>query len=346
LGLSPPSELRKLVLRIVPGSAQRVLGANCSRRMRGLGRRFSIAHLNMGLAAAVRPFVDMVVVAAWFYPHDLKARISSQWRHTGGNPRSGYLRRAVITAKGIALYRMDERAFRVSDLVLAPTRLLTAQLRAVGIRCDTCPPPVWLTPPGSEAPDIGVAQRSRAARNNSGLTLVTCAADLGNPRKNIGDLIQAVGHIALRGRKITLKAIGGGSRRLEKQIAMLPANANVEITGLLPRAQVHQIVKQADIFVTSSLFEEWGYAVVESLLCGTPVVAYPVYPFSEMLRDGFGTMAGEISPPSLAEAIIESADGRVRGDLAQAASDRFGATAIAARLGEIWSRTADKVITR
>ncbi|GEM_PF-2150496 len=344
LGFRPPGELIKLIRRIVPGSAERLLRPNCTQRLRGLGKRFAIAHLNMGLTATIRPFADKVVVAAWFYPHDLKARISTQWRHTGGNPRSGYLRRSIITAKGIALYRMDERAFRISDLVVAPTQMLSAQLRAQGIPCETCPPPVWLTPPGSDSRDLG-ARWSGGQRKDSELTLVTCAADLGNPRKNIGDLIDAVGHIAQMGRKVRLTAIGAGSRKLDKRISMLPANATIEVTGLLPRDQVHDIVKRADLFATSSLFEEWGYAVVESLLCGTAVIAYPVYPFAEMLSDGFGSIACETSPASLAQAIIGWSGAKAGRELAQAAAERFGATAIGARLKQIWDRTGDAAVT-
>jgi hypothetical protein len=345
LGFRQPSELKKVIRRILPGASAQVFGPATAQAVRRLGRRFSIAHLNMGLAQAIRPCADKVVVAAWFYPHDLKARISSQWRHTGGNPRSGYMRRAVITAKGIALYRMDERGFRASDLVVAPTVMLSDQLRKLGIRCETCAPPVWLTPPGSgsELDATSPGEGNKSAGGKSALNLVTCCADLGNPRKNIGDLLEAVGYIADSGRKVKLKALGAGAGKLHQRISMLPPNATVEFTGSIPRDLVHHIVRRADIFVTSSLYEEWGYAVVEALLCGVPVVAYPVYPFAEILRDGFGTIATEISPRSLAQAITACAGGTARIDLAQAASDRFGAAASAARLREIWNRAGERV---
>jgi glycosyltransferase involved in cell wall biosynthesis len=337
-GLAPAGRWLEVWRRIVPGEMVRVLKSSLARRLESLGQRFSIAHLNVpALAETVRPFADRIVVAAWFYPHGLGARVSRNWQHTGGNPSASLARRAAILAKSVSLYRGDERGFRASDLVVAPTDALAVQLRAMGINCEVCPPPVWLTPPASDGEALIKPEGSRKTRDvNSELTLVTCSADLSNPRKNVGDLVTALGLVAQSGRRATLHAIGSGAGRLQTAIAALPDGATVKFTGSLPREQVHAIVAQADLFVTSSLYEEWGYAVSEALLCGTPVVAYPVYPFEEMLRDGFGTIARDVSPRSLAAAIVAAASNEGRADLAQAAAARFGAEAIGERLAAIW----------
>jgi len=102
---------------------------------------------------------------------------------------------------------------------------------------------------------------------------------------------------------------------------------------------VHARFREADIFVTSSLYEEWGYAAVEALLCGTPVVAYPVYPFPQLLRDGLGIVAQEVSSRSLAQAIESAANGGVRPDLALAAAERFGVPAISRQITRIWTES-------
>ncbi len=342
MGAAPAGEFSKLWRRLVPGETVRLLKAALAHRLAGLGQRFSIAHLNVpALAETVRPFAEKIVVGAWFYPHGLGARISHNWRHTGGKPPAGLARRAAILAKSVSLYRSDERGFRASDLVLAPTEALAAQLRTMGMHCEVCPPPVWLTPPGSGEDTLTNSEMPRtASAANSELTLVTCSADLSNPRKNVGDLIAALGPVPRSGRRVTLHAIGGGFRRLQPAIVALPGGATVRLTGPLPREQVHAIVGQADLFVTSSLYEEWGYAVTEALLCGTPAVAYPVYPFDEMLRDGFGTIAREVSPRSLADAIVAAASATHRADLAHAAAARFGAEAIGDRLAAIWKEPA------
>lgn len=61
----------------------------------------------------------------------------------------------------------------------------------------------------------------------------------------------------------------------------------------------------ADAFVIPSLMDNLPNTVVESLLCGTPVIGFPVGGIPEMIHDGVnGILAKELSAPSLADAII------------------------------------------
>jgi glycosyltransferase involved in cell wall biosynthesis len=104
---------------------------------------------------------------------------------------------------------------------------------------------------------------------------------------------------------------------------------------------VHRRVSEADLFITSARYEEWGYAAVEALLLGVPVVAYPVYPFPELLGGGLGVVAKETTPQALAEAILQAT--RREGlcsALAAAAQDRFGIAAIGTQLTRAWSLSA------
>jgi glycosyltransferase involved in cell wall biosynthesis len=345
LGLPALTDSRFRWRRLLPGAIVRYLSGGLSRCLPELGRRFSVAHLNVpALAPVVRPFAQRVLVAAWFYPHGLKARLAT-WQYTRGNPSSSLPRRLAIMAKSLSLYMSDVRGYRASDLVVAPTEMLAAQLRSMGIASVVCHAPVWL-PSGESEGVVNNTSRPRVTRRKGcDLRMVTCAVDLSHPRKNVRDSVEALGFLAGAGRSVTLDAIGGRFDSLSSVVAGLPAGATVTEIGHLSREQVHARFREADLFVTSSLYEEWGYAAVEALLCGTPVVAYPVYPFPQLLRDGLGVVAQEVSARSLAQAIERAANGGVRPDLAQAAAERFGVPAVGRQLARIWKESlqADRV---
>lgn len=96
-------------------------------------------------------------------------------------------------------------------------------------------------------------------------------------------------------------------------------------------------MRRADVFVLPSLYEEWGYVAVESILSGTPVATYPVYPFSDMLAGGLGVVAMELRVNALCDAIERGAATGLRGSaLSQAGQERFGSAAVGERLGRIW----------
>ena len=50
----------------------------------------------------------------------------------------------------------------------------------------------------------------------------------------------------------------------------------VQWIGLLPRQELAKLYAAADVFVMSSLSETFGLVMLESMACGTPVLAYPV----------------------------------------------------------------------
>jgi len=87
-----------------------------------------------------------------------------------------------------------------------------------------------------------------------------------------------------------------------------------------------------------SLYEEWGYVATEALLSGTPVVAFPVYPFVEILEAPLGLCADGTSPAALARVLARVLEGEVdRSLVAATAEERFGPEAIGQRLTAIWS---------
>lgn len=52
---------------------------------------------------------------------------------------------------------------------------------------------------------------------------------------------------------------------------------HVRWLGVLPRDVLAKVYAAADVFVMPSRSETFGLVMLESMACGTPVAAYPVY---------------------------------------------------------------------
>jgi glycosyltransferase involved in cell wall biosynthesis len=244
---------------------------------------------------------------------------------TGGN----LPRRIALASKSVSFYLGDERGYRESDCVVACTDLLARQLRSQGIRAVACPPPVRLLAPQAEGP--------RRRHDPSRVELLVCGGNLALPRKNLRHAVEALRFLARPGREVTLSAIGHNPEGLLDAARGLPQSARVVALGPMRAHEVHAKMREVDAFLFPSLFEEWGYAAVEALVSGTPVVAYPVYPFRDMLSGGLGVVATQARPRSLADAVERVLAGECAEDLAEQAAGRFGIDAVGRRLARLWS---------
>jgi glycosyltransferase involved in cell wall biosynthesis len=299
-----------------------------ARTLVDLGETFDVAHLNHpALAGAARSGAAKVVVAAWFYPHDPLGRVAETWRHTGAIfPKSG-----ALAIKGLMHYWNDRRGFAKADCIVAPTDRLTKSLAARGYRVATCPPP-GRQPRLRRDGDAGESGHARPA------TIVICCGDLAHPRKNVEAGIRAIGELARAGRLINLELVGRNADVFAKLIAGLPPSVAVVRSGPLAPGEVARRFSNADILLVPSRYEEWGYVATEALLAGTMVVAFPVYPFVEVLSRPLGLCARDLTPRSLARAIDEAlASDSDRARVRSAATAKFGSLVIGRRLTQIWS---------
>ena len=324
LGLPSPSRAAAIAGRLWDGIAMRRLDQAVRRWvMQNRNRRFDVAHLNRPvLARTIRPIADRVVVGAWFYPHAPMTRVVETWRHN----RGPMLRRLVLAGKSMSYYRGDATGFSAADCIASPTTMLTDQLRGQGLPAEWCPPPVHVA--GASAGDTP---------RDGKIRLVSISGDLTHPRKNLRATLDAAAHLATSGKSVVVEMIGRNPDPLRRYAADLPEGVEVIFSGPLERTIVHQHVRGSDALVLPSLYEEWGYVAVEALLLGVPVVTYPVYPFSSMLSGGLGAVAAEMTPASLADAIVRVVSNGRGDDLASAAAARYGAEAIGERLSSLWA---------
>jgi glycosyltransferase involved in cell wall biosynthesis len=333
LGLAPLSAREALRYRLWPGLAMHRLARGVMTALSSNDTTYPVVHLNHpGLAKVMHPFASRVYAAAWFYPHALLDRVVETWRHTAGQ----LPRRVVLATKSISHYLNDASGYGYTTCVVTPTHLLAKQLGDRGIRAVVCPPPVSMFENGISQSRTSISSDAAASHDDCA-RLVICCGDLDHPRKNVRAALRAVRLLGQSGRHVAAELIGRNSAALVDEMERMPERVFVSCPGPLGPDDVHARMRGADALLVPSLFEEWGYVAVESLLCGTPVVTFPVYPFADMLTEAFGVRARAMTDRAYADAILQVlARGKPAG-LTAAANEQFGTSAVGHRLSEIWA---------
>ena len=126
-------------------------------------------------------------------------------------------------------------------------------------------------------------------------------------------------------KQIQMLPSGGGylENSLQVQVHELNLETNIRFLGFIPEEALPKYYQAADLFVMpTAALEGFGLSTIESLSCGTPVIATPVGANPEVL----GPLGGEflcedITPEALAERIIWFFDRGVGADLRKRCRD-------------------------
>jgi glycosyltransferase involved in cell wall biosynthesis len=128
----------------------------------------------------------------------------------------------------------------------------------------------------------------------------------------------AVGHLVpVKGQELILKALlllpgvrlvvaGDGPDRqmLEELARSLGVQDRVEFLGAVPQAALREHYGAADALVLASSREGWANVLLESMACGTPVVASRVYGTPEVVAaPEAGVLMRERTPQGVADAV-------------------------------------------
>lgn len=110
------------------------------------------------------------------------------------------------------------------------------------------------------------------------------------PRKNLAVLLNAVALLKGRGRNVRLLKVGGaGGERWRAQflreIKSFGVADNVVTVEGVPDADLPLFYSAAQVFVTSTLMEGFGWPVLEAMACGTPVVCSRAASLPEVVGD-------------------------------------------------------------
>lgn len=130
-----------------------------------------------------------------------------------------------------------------------------------------------------------------------------------DPLKGIDKLIKALPYIRnIQGLKLLV--IGGGENsqreieQLQKLACTLKIQNSVAFLGLVKHEQLPYFYSAADVCVVPSYYESFGLVALESLACGTPVVATDVGDFRSIIQEGeTGYVVRDNAPHRLADKI-------------------------------------------
>ena len=134
---------------------------------------------------------------------------------------------------------------------------------------------------------------------------------------SVGHLVERKGHnlavgampaVLIKHPQARLFVIGEGEERarLETQIAALGIGAHVTLTGALPNVQLATWYSAADALILASSREGWANVLLESMACGTPVVATRIWGTPEVVaNDAVGLLVDERSAEGLAAALLK-----------------------------------------
>jgi D-inositol-3-phosphate glycosyltransferase len=130
-----------------------------------------------------------------------------------------------------------------------------------------------------------------------------------DPLKGIDNLIKALSYLRdIQG--LRLLVIGGGEHsqneveKLRKVACNLKMGNSINFLDLVEHEQLPYFYSGADVCVVPSYYESFGLVALESLACGTPVVATDVGDFRDIIREGeTGYVVRDNVPQLLADKI-------------------------------------------
>jgi glycosyltransferase involved in cell wall biosynthesis len=230
--------------------------------------------------------------------------------------------------------------FRHADLVCPVSESLRRELEAVEARGR-----YRVVPNVVDTSIFHPRANARHRAQGEPLRLLNVAALA--PKKRHAELLDAVGRLRDRELAVTLEIIGGGEllAELQEKTRRLGLESVVRFLGARAPTEVAERMREADLFVLPSAFENLPVVLLEAMASGLPVVATAVGGVPEIVdaRAGHLVAAGDVA--GLAEAIA-SAGSRLddfdRGALADRARRRYGMEAVA----EIWDEIYAEVIER
>ncbi|MCL5264947.1 MAG: glycosyltransferase family 4 protein [Chloroflexi bacterium] len=160
------------------------------------------------------------------------------------------------------------------------------------------------------------------------------------PRKNLARLLQAYALLRLRPdfehKLVIAGAKGWLCDDLFRMVQELRLSKDVVFLGHVSDADLVALYNLADVFAYPSLYEGFGFPVLEAMACGTPVVSSNSSSLPEVVGD-----AGLMVPPEDVEAIAGAIE-RMLSDSQLARDSR--AKGLERAKGFTWHRAAERIM--
>jgi teichuronic acid biosynthesis glycosyltransferase TuaC len=213
----------------------------------------------------------------------------------------------VATARGtdvslIPRYRIPRQLIRGAIAGAAALIAVSAALKAALVELGAPPEKVTVLRNGVDTRVFRPPADRAAARTGLGLNRPTLIS--------VGHLIERKGHHlvieALRALpEWDLIVVGEGPERarLAEMVRTLGLGDRVRLLGARPHAELPALYGAADALVLASSREGWANVLLESMACGTPVVATDIWGNPEVVQDRAAGVIVERSAAAIAEGV-------------------------------------------
>ena len=234
----------------------------------------------------------------------------------------------TITARGsdvteIPQYRLPRfllrRAFAAADAVIT----VSAGLRETVVALGVPDAKVTVLRNGVDLDGFRPVDRE-AARAALGLTGPTILS--------VGHLIERKGHelviealTGLPGWRLVIVGSGPEREALQTLAARRDVAERVCFAGQVPHAELPRYYTAADMLVLASAREGWANVLLESMACGTPVLASPIPGNPEVVQErAAGLVMTERSARAVVAAVLDLAANPPERAATRAYAERFG----------------------
>jgi glycosyltransferase involved in cell wall biosynthesis len=195
---------------------------------------------------------------------------------------------------------------RKADRVIS----VCSALKEVMIELGIPPAKITIVPNGVDVKKFYRISKA-AARKDLGISEDRkVIVSVGNliPRKGYDLLIRAIkiliARFGLDNPCVAIVGEGPSKRELEKLISALGLNDQVRLVGAVPHKDLHRWYSAADVSCLTSSREGWPNVLLESVACGTPVVAAKTWGVPEVITsDQIGLLA-ERTEEAIADAVL------------------------------------------
>ncbi len=112
-----------------------------------------------------------------------------------------------------------------------------------------------------------------------------------HPAKGIYDLVRIWALVVKTSPEYKLAVVGSGAVQhvveLRRRIRESKLEKNIDLLGFIPKEDVYDILKSAQVFLCPDHENGWGLAVCEAMASGLPVVSYNIDIFGSVYQKGF-----------------------------------------------------------
>lgn len=229
------------------------------------------------------------VVTAWFHPPTFLGGLRTAYRSYPRPLRELPLR---LAQRGV-VQGLDRRGYRAASGIVSVTSELQTALDRRGLGGTYVPPGIDPDPERTWTPDP-----------DGQVELLFVAASVANARKNFEGLLDVVAALDGELEEFVVHVAGDHGQRERRLVANRGLGDVVDLRGHVPRADLFALYEQCDCVLAPSRYEEFGYAVLEAVAHGVPVVGSDIHAFRDLLGDGAGVLSDPSDPERFAGDVL------------------------------------------